>query len=424
MALSSIHIATGKAHFLNHNSRENFSKSVVFFDEENSYFNNAKSAFSLYRNELKIRSEAYSERKGKALHKKTVTHLSAIINLNAYTKEEDVLKLIKKLENDLDTKVFQVAIHRDEGHLVHKQTGLTLASGKDFFANPDDKKLYFDSKFEKPINLEDFEIRKNYHAHVEFMGLDSTGASVSRKINRTYLRNLQTETAQILGMERGKTKGAKHLEPNEFKNLKSKETVAVYVSTADLKKENARLRAELKERGATREDYAKLEAENKRLKELVKSKNLTIEELKKSTKKIEIDLFGKSKIKTIEQEHKAKLKSKDETIKKIKFKVKELEREKESFDEIAPRIYKAMEDYKARAEDLEEKNERLVKENNKLMQENTFLKNAVEALKNAILDKPREIVAQFKNELSRYFKIDVAPKPKEREPEDYQGRHL
>jgi predicted nucleic acid-binding Zn-ribbon protein len=256
------------------------------------------------------------------------------------------------------------------------------------------------------------------------MGLDSTGASVSRKINRTYLRNLQTETAQILGMERGKTKGAKHLEPNEFKNLKSKETVAVYVSTADLKKENARLRAELKERGATREDYAKLEAENKRLKELVKSKNLTIEELKKSTKKIEIDLFGKSKIKTIEQEHKAKLKSKDETIKKIKFKVKELEREKESFDEIAPRIYKAMEDYKARAEDLEEKNERLVKENNKLMQENTFLKNAVEALKNAILDKPREIVAQFKNELSGYFKIDVAPKPKEREPEDYQGRHL
>ena len=247
MATSSIHIATGKAGYLSHNDRSLPTNNSIFKDEKNEVSLNNKEAFKIYREELATRSKAYSDRTHQKVQKNVVTHLSAIVNLNQYHTLEDLKPLIKHLETSLDTKVFQVAIHRDEGHIKN------------------DKNI------------------KNYHCHIEFMGLDSQGSSVRRKLTRGYLKDLQTQTADILGMQRGQQNSkAKRLDTYEFKNHKQREEQTlkpILAKQKDLKQKIKLLKAELKEHKATRKDYAKLEQLNKNLKEQISSKDLTLSEL-------------------------------------------------------------------------------------------------------------------------------------------------
>ena len=226
MSKSSIHIATGGGINIMHNSRETFSLSQVFSDEKNEVSCNSKVAFEIYRQELSIRSQAYTKRTHQKLQKRAITHLSAIVNLNENHTLKDLDPLKKFLEQKLDTKVFQIAIHKDEGKLTEIETGLDLVSGKDFFKNPKDNKLYFDRKYTKKIDMSQYDIQKNYHAHIEFMGLDSEGNSIKRnRLNRNFLRELQTFTANSLQMQRGVTNKSytkeqileitKHLKPKE-----------------------------------------------------------------------------------------------------------------------------------------------------------------------------------------------------------------
>jgi len=247
MAISSIHIASGKAGYLSHNDRSLPTKNSIFKDEKNEVFNGHKKAFETYRQELQIRSEEYTNRTKQKLQKNSITHLSAIVNLNQHHTLDDLQPLIQHLEDTLDTKVFQVAIHRDEGH------------------------------------IKDGENMKNYHAHIEFMGLDSQGSSVRRKLTRQYLKDLQTQTADILKMERGqKNSKAKRLDTYEFKKHKEKEEKTlkpILAKQKDLKEQIATIRAELKEQKAGRQEYAKIEELNRTLKEQIKSKELTAEEL-------------------------------------------------------------------------------------------------------------------------------------------------
>ena len=204
MAKSSTHIGGGGGGNVKHNSRETYSLSQVFTDEKNEISCNSEKAFSIFRKELEPRVQAYENRTGQKLQKRAITHLSAIVNLEQHHTLKDLEPLKKYLEEKLDTKVFQVVIHRDEGKLTNKKTNLDLVSGEDFFKNPADDKLYFDKKYTEPINLEDYEITKNYHAHIEFLGLDSEGNSIKRnRLNKYFLRDLQTFTAQSLQMERG-----------------------------------------------------------------------------------------------------------------------------------------------------------------------------------------------------------------------------
>jgi len=254
MAQSSIHIEKGHAGFLTHNDRSRPTKNTIFHDEKNEIFNDSKEAFKIYRDELQKRSEAYTQKTKQKLQKNAITHLSAIVNLNANHTLEDLKPLISHLETELDTKVFQVAIHRDEGHIKT------------------------DTK--EPI--------KNYHAHIEFMGLDSQGSSVRRKLTKKFLSDLQTKTAELLQMERGrKHSRAKRLDTYEFKNHKQREqkTLApVLAKQKDLTALNNKLREQLKQADLDRETkkakFRELEQLNRELKQQIKNKDLTIEELK------------------------------------------------------------------------------------------------------------------------------------------------
>jgi chromosome segregation ATPase len=336
MAKSSIHIEPGHGGYFSHNSRQSFSQSQVFFDESNEIGSTKEEAFTLYREELKTRSAAYTKRTKQKLQNKTVTHLSAVVNLEQHHTLKDLKPLTKYLEDELDTKIIQTVIHRDEGKLVHKETGEILTSGEQFFCNPKDKKLYFDKDFKKPIDMSKWEIEKNYHAHIEFMGLTSKGKSIKRELTTWFFRKLQDKTAEVLKMERGeKTKPSytkeqmkaikKELKPkksytndkaygtaftaiakklgywkqrpkrtkrkdtHDYKAAKAKENelnAKALAKQKDLKTEIAKIRTELQTLKADRSKYAELEQLNKDLKDRIKQKDLTIEELQNTAFKI------------------------------------------------------------------------------------------------------------------------------------------
>ena len=269
MATSSIHIEAGANGYFAHNSRESKTVNSIFDDEKNFCSCTNAQAFETYKNELAKRTEAYKENFGRTkLHSKTITHLSAIVNFNKEHSPKDIKKICDYLENKFDTKVIQYAMHRDEGHIS-----------------------------------ENGEKIKNYHAHIEFMGLDSKGNSVRRKLDKKALIELQSDVASILKMQRGKNytelkeKRPKRLDTYEFKKAKemeSKKEKEVLATKEELKEQNNQLRAFLKDNGANRQDYAELEKEKKILEEQLKAKELTQDGLLKKFKEIQ-DKFLKEK---------------------------------------------------------------------------------------------------------------------------------
>lgn len=266
MATSSIHIEAGASGYFAHNSRESKTVNSIFDDEKNFCSCTNAQAFETYKNELAKRTEAYKENFGRTkLHSKTITHLSAIVNFNKEHSPKDIKKICDYLENKFDTKVIQYAMHRDEGHIS-----------------------------------ENGEKIKNYHAHIEFMGLDSKGNSVRRKLDKKALIELQSDVANILEMQRGKNytelkeKRPKRLDTYEFKKVKENESKLILASKELLKEANNQLRTFMKDNGAGRQDYAELEKEKKILEEQLKAKELTQDGLLKKFKEIQ-DKFLKEK---------------------------------------------------------------------------------------------------------------------------------
>lgn len=267
MGTSSLHIKKSTAGSIVHNARENFSHSVVFTDEKNECSHTTKQAYEIYRQELAIRSEAYSARTGQKLQKNALTQLSAIFNLEKHHTLADLEALKKYLEKELDTVVYQVAIHRDEGKLVNIETGKELYSGKKFFKNPEDNQLYFDRKYTQKIDMSEYRIEKNYHAHIEFMGIDSTGAAIKRnKLNIHQLSKMQTEVAELLQMERGKIGSKKkRRDTHAFKEFGTEkqelqaEKKELKLTVKELKAEIEALRKEMANaKQFTKEDYKAL----------------------------------------------------------------------------------------------------------------------------------------------------------------------
>lgn len=330
MATSSIHIQRATAGSAGHNSREHYSYSVVFSDEKNECTNTVAESYKTYRSELAIRSKEYTERTGQKLQKKAVTQLSAIVNLEQHHTLKDLEPIKAELERLFDTKVYQMAIHRDEGKLVSKEDGTELYSGKDFFLNPEKNKLFFDKKFSKPVPMENYEVVKNYHAHIEMMGLDSKGNAIRQKMNRVALQGLQTTVAKTLQMERGKPREGytkeemkqivavvgkksdyesptlyaqkfnevakelrifkesdKRKDTHKYKDdgaEREKAKRQALATQKELKAEIARLKDQLQLAGAGRAEYAALEQINRELKEQIRAKDLTISDMQAKLK--------------------------------------------------------------------------------------------------------------------------------------------
>jgi len=370
---SSNHVKKASAGAVAHNSRESFSHSVVFVDEKNELWNDKKEAFSMYREELALRTQAYSERTGQKLQKNAITHLSAVVNLEQHHTLDDLQKIKKHFEKSLDTVVFQMSIHRDEGKLVSKKDEkLIYTSGTDFFKCPKTNELFWDKKYTQKINLDEYNIVKNYHAHIEFLGLDSAGDSIKRnRLSKYYLSSLQDVTAEALKMQRGKNyyqskeRAPRRLDVHDFKRVNAIKRSAIEGAVKDIRAELATVkdvlvqykneREKLKQSGvATQSDYSTLKKQYDELKEQAKAKELTIAELieKQKADTRMLALYrekyreNQSELKTlkIEREETNALKAQVSTLERenvsLRSNVRELEQEKEELQEEVSKLQK------------------------------------------------------------------------------------
>lgn len=127
--------------------------------------------------------EAYcKEKSGRKLQKNAMSVREAVVVIKENTTMLEIQNLAKRLEEELNIRVFQIAIHKDEGHT--------------------DK----DTKEWKP----------NYHAHLVADWQDlQTGKTL--KHQSFHYSKMQDLTAECLSMERGISGSRGRLEAIEFK---------------------------------------------------------------------------------------------------------------------------------------------------------------------------------------------------------------
>lgn len=140
-----------------------------------------------------LKIEAFcKEKSGRKLQKNAMPVREAVVVIKENTTMQDLHNLSKKLEEELKIRIFQIAIHKDEGHY--------------------DK----DTKKWKP----------NYHAHLVADWQDlQTGKTL--KHQSFHYSKMQDLAAECLEMERGVSGSLARLEAVEFKIKKREEDLKI-----------------------------------------------------------------------------------------------------------------------------------------------------------------------------------------------------
>lgn len=348
--LSSINFKKSKPNNLAHNERITPPSYLIGSETLQNEVNRTMSeALALKQSMINKAIETYNKnKKPKAPpFKATSYEWSAVVNLKPSSTMDDLEKLAEHLQEKYGFQCYQIAIHRDEGH---------FENGEKIF---------------------------NHHAHLEFITLDrDTGRNKfnRRDIKFQTLRDIQTETAEILQMKRGVDKrlsGAKRIEPRVLAALKESE-----------KGEREQTKAKIKE----------LESENFVLKA---GNNMLKERERKAKELLGVEFLSENAIKKrFEEERKAWIKeqgrTKEDYARFSNFKKGVLERLKLGENFTDEQIFKELENFNAKIaivkeqeqkiKDLNEQLERL----KELEKENADLK-AKEALKTAENEKNVEI---------------------------------
>lgn len=236
MAKSAITFQKAKGHSYKHNFRKDEPNYLLEPQDrkENSYWQSEKTPKEIFNDELKK-----ANRKGGRIPKFENSYWEAVCNLNANHNLDDLKKLAEHIEKKFNITCTAIAIHRDEGHYNDK--------GKAEY---------------------------NYHAHINFMTYKD-GRQNWRKelIKPDDLRELQTETAEILGMERGKDKretGRERLEHKEYKAIAKekqaliRELEAEILSKKEIKEQFEAFRKENAGQGLAKEFFRELSDEKKK----------------------------------------------------------------------------------------------------------------------------------------------------------------
>lgn len=174
--------------------------------------------------------EAYTSRTGQRFQAKTY-EWSAVCNIKPDTTMDDLKRLAQHFSDEYGFQCYQIAIHRDEGHI--------------------------DEDGKKQIN---------HHAHLEFITLDMTGINRQRELTPQKLRELQSEVSQILQMQRGEDKrksGRERTEPREYAKQKETEKKTTKQAINDLNKKIREI--EKQQREALKEADNAFQAERKRM---------------------------------------------------------------------------------------------------------------------------------------------------------------
>lgn len=118
---------------------------------------------------------------GRKMQAKATPIREAVVVISQETTMDDLKKLAKRFNDRFGIDVFQIAIHKDEGYRKGKD-GLKL----------------------------------NLHAHLVADWTDHQSGK-SLKLNRNDMSEMQTISAEVLGMERGKSSEKQHLSAIQYK---------------------------------------------------------------------------------------------------------------------------------------------------------------------------------------------------------------
>lgn len=175
--------------------------------------------------------ETYTSRTGQRFQAKTY-EWSAVCNIKPDTTMDDLKQIAQHFNDKYGFQCYQIAIHRDEGHI--------------------------DEDGKKQIN---------HHAHLEFITLDkNTGINRQRELTPQKLRELQSEVSQILKMQRGEDKrksGRERTEPREYAKQKETEKKTTKQAINNLNKQIREI--EKQQREALKEADNAFQAERKRM---------------------------------------------------------------------------------------------------------------------------------------------------------------
>ena len=220
---------------------------------------------------LKIESYC-KEKSGRKLQKNAMPIREAVVVIKENTTMQDLHNLSKRLEEELKIRIFQIAIHKDEGHY--------------------DK----DTKEWKP----------NYHAHLVADWQDlQTGKTL--KHQSFHYSKMQDLAAECLEMERGVSGSLTRLEAVEFKIKKKEEDLKI------LEERYQEMKSEIDSKNS--ENLIVKEMDFLGFQKIKTDK--TIENYKKAIKTNNIQLL----------KNKTELESKEKQIVELKTKIESLKKE-------------------------------------------------------------------------------------------------
>lgn len=371
--------------------------------------------------------EAYKKETKQKIQKNKIFHHSIAIGLTESQGMQDAEKLAQWLEAKLGTKIYAVAIHNDEGYLKRNKDGYRLVSGKNCFFDRKSGEYFFDANKTQKINMADYEIIKNRHAHIEFSGFRQDGSSLNHfdfesKKNDTKSRFLRLGTStfrkayhkqlEILGFKQEPKEYEYNFDATKLKNTARKEFLFLLnkesyepesLTEAEVKKlENYKMRTnfEARERAQENEILLKnadkqnkiLRAENEDLKNANDTKQNLLENFV-SYKKLKEKLLTdeKESLKNQNADLQAELESvKAEWLPKSEVK-KIIEQERKAW--IAEQGHTA-EDYKA-----------LKALNQQRYSDIETLKSEIESLKQQLAQKPKEVAKEVIKEVIKEIPV-------------------
>ena len=230
----------------------------------------------------------------------------------------DLKKLAQHFSDKYGFQCYQIVIHRDEGH----------------------------------IN-EDVEKEINHHAHLEFITLDkNTGKQLFklRDFNPQKMREIQTEAAEILQMERGQDKrisGAKRIEPRVYAEMKEKERANQKALKKELESTKETLKNTTQELETTKKELKALSA-NAIRKRLEQERKAWINTNKALHEQGAEPIFTAEHYKELRELGKKAFTSLDELENALKELEKRIRKEKRQNQSNKPQISTTKKDFKSR----------------------------------------------------------------------------
>ena len=238
MSISSINIQPSSGNATIHNERIFDVAYALKSDDVNEYHRIA----SITQTRQAI-YEDYKLHHGRKLNTKATPIREAVVNLNEHHTMKDLIKLSEMLESKYKMKVLHIAIHRDEGHIDK--------DGKE---------------------------KINYHAHIVFSNYDFD-KHITIKRDKQVMRELQTDVAESLQMQRGKENSNKQrLDHRQYKRAMQE----VEEKTKDLKSELTKVKEENQE--LKKYDFKEMQKKITQLEELNSSQKRELHQLNSQVK--------------------------------------------------------------------------------------------------------------------------------------------